>query len=101
MKNYLISLFNETALKLPYLKDIQITFDRPKVETHGDISSNAAMLLTKILKRNPREIANEIIGSLPIDNAKITKVEIAGPGFINFFFQFLWIYRICFNFRNY
>ncbi|MDP1994348.1 MAG: arginine--tRNA ligase, partial [Ignavibacteria bacterium] len=87
MKNYLISLFNETSLKLPYLKDIQIIFDRPKVETHGDISSNAAMLLTKILKKNPREIANEIIANLPIDDAKITKVEIAGPGFINFFFH--------------
>ncbi|MFA6597786.1 MAG: arginine--tRNA ligase [Ignavibacteriaceae bacterium] len=87
MKNYLTSLFNEAAEKLPYLQEIQITFDRPKVEAHGDISSNAAMLLTKILKKNPREIANEIIAQLNIDTTKITKVEIAGPGFINFFFH--------------
>lgn len=87
MKNYLTSLFDEAAQKLPYLKEIQIGFDRPKIETHGDISSNAAMLLTKILKKNPREIANEIISHLTIDPAKITKVEIAGPGFINFFFH--------------
>lgn len=87
MKNYLTSLFAETAEKLPYLKEIQITFDRPKIETHGDVSSNAAMLLTKILKKNPREIASEIIAGLNIDSTKISKVEIAGPGFINFFFQ--------------
>jgi arginyl-tRNA synthetase len=87
LKNYLTSLFNEAAEKLPYLQEIQITFDRPKVEAHGDISSNAAMLLTKILKKNPREIANEIIAQLNIDTTKITKVEIAGPGFINFFFH--------------
>ena len=87
MKNYLTSLFNEASGKLPYLQEIQITFDRPKVEAHGDISSNAAMLLTKILKKNPREIANEIIAQLNIDTTKITKVEIAGPGFINFFFH--------------
>ncbi|MDP3683968.1 MAG: arginine--tRNA ligase, partial [Ignavibacteria bacterium] len=87
MKNYLTSLFAETAQKLSYLKEIQITFDRPKVETHGDVSSNAAMLLTKMLKKNPREIANEIIAGLNIDSTIISKVEIAGPGFINFFFQ--------------
>jgi len=87
LKNYLTSLFNEASGKLPYLQEIQITFDRPKVEAHGDISSNAAMLLTKILKKNPREIANEIIAQLNIDTTKITKVEIAGPGFINFFFH--------------
>ena len=87
MKNYLASLFDEAAYKLPHLREIQISFDRPKIETHGDISSNAAMLLSKTLKKNPREIANEIIANLTIDSTKITKVEIAGPGFINFFFH--------------
>jgi arginyl-tRNA synthetase len=87
LKNYLTLLFNEAAQTLPYLKEIQIGFDQPKIETHGDISSNAAMLLTKILKKNSREIANELITHLAIDPTKITKVEIAGPGFINFFFH--------------
>jgi len=87
LKNYLTSLFEEASHKLSYLKEIQIGFDRPKIETHGDISSNAAMLLTKQLKKNPREIAKEIIANLAVDSAKITKVEIAGPGFINFFFH--------------
>ncbi len=61
-------------------------FDTPKIETHGDLSSNAAMILSKKLKRNPKEIAAEIISNLELDNAVISKTEIAGPGFINFYF---------------
>ncbi len=86
MKNYLFSLFQQTADSLPYLKEITITFEKPKVESHGDLSTNSAMLLSKIIKRNPREIANEIISNLKYDTNVIEKVEIAGPGFINFFF---------------
>lgn len=87
MKNYLDELIAKTALKLPYLNEIKIAFDIPKIESHGDYSTNAAMLLTKTLKRNPRQIAEEIIGALEYDSNIITKVEIAGPGFINFFFS--------------
>jgi arginyl-tRNA synthetase len=86
LKYYLYSLFSKTAESLEYLKDINITFDVPKIDAHGDLSSNAAMLLTKKLKRKPREIAEEIISKLEINPGAIEKVEIAGPGFINFFF---------------
>ncbi len=87
MKEYLITLFETAAEKLPYLKDIQVGFEIPKTEAHGDLSCNAAMLLTKQLKKKPRDIAQEIINSIKIDQKVISKVEIAGPGFINFFFQ--------------
>lgn len=67
-----------------------ITFDKenivieiPKDNTHGDYASNVAMQLTRILKKNPREIASELITKLDADY--IEKVEIAGPGFINFY----------------
>lgn len=86
MKEYLYFLFASVSEKLTYLKDAAITFEAPKIESHGDLSTNIAMLLTKQLHRNPREIANEIIAALPCDDSKIAKVEIAGPGFINFFF---------------
>lgn len=86
MKEYLISLFEEASNRLSYLKQIQIAFDVPKNESHGDLSVNAAMLLTKILQKNPQSIAGEIISELRFDSSKIAKVEIAGPGFINFFF---------------
>ncbi|MGQ9643126.1 MAG: arginine--tRNA ligase domain-containing protein, partial [Ignavibacterium sp.] len=87
MKEYLLKLFNEAAGKIPELKEITLQFDIPKSEEHGDLSSNAAMLLSKKMKKNPREIAQIIIDSLNIDNSVISKVEIAGPGFINFFFN--------------
>ena len=86
MKEYLYSAFKEAENKIPQLKEIPISFDFPKSIEHGDLSSNAAMLLTKILKKNPRVIAQEIIDLLNLDSSVITKTEIAGPGFINFFF---------------
>jgi arginyl-tRNA synthetase len=86
LKEYLYSAFKEAENKIPQLKEIPISFDVPKSIEHGDLSSNAAMLLTKILKKNPRVIAQEIIDLLNLDSSVITKTEIAGPGFINFFF---------------
>ena len=86
MKEYLYSAFKEAESKIPQLKEIPISFDVPKSIEHGDLSSNAAMLLTKILKKNPRVIAQEIIYALNLDSSVIAKTEIAGPGFINFFF---------------
>ncbi len=86
MKEYLHSVFNKASEKLEYLKDISFNFDVPKLESHGDLSSNAAMLLAKKLKKKPREIAGEIIKCLDYDDNVIEKIEIAGPGFINFFF---------------
>lgn len=87
MKNYLVKLFEDTARELDYLKDVKLMFEVPNISAHGDYSSNVAMTLTKVLKRNPRDIATEIIGKLKIDNSIITKVDIAGPGFINFSFS--------------
>lgn len=87
MKEYLYSAFKEAESKIPQLKEIPISFDIPKSIEHGDLSSNAAMLLTKILKKNPKAIAQEIIDSLNLDSSVIVKTEIAGPGFINFFFS--------------
>jgi len=86
LKEYLYSAFKEAESKIPQLKEIPISFDIPKSIEHGDLSSNAAMLLTKILKKNPRVAAQEIIDSLNLNSSVISKTEIAGPGFINFYF---------------
>ena len=94
MKIYLKKIFTEAAEKLSYLDDVDISFDIPKVEAHGDLSCNAAMLLTKKLKKNPRQIAEEIISNLKVDEEIIEKVEIAGPGFINFFFSARYVAQI-------
>ncbi|MCW9023224.1 MAG: arginine--tRNA ligase, partial [Gammaproteobacteria bacterium] len=62
--------------------DIQV--ERARDASHGDFASNLAMLLTKVARRKPRDIAEDIINALP-ESELIVKVEIAGPGFINFF----------------
>ena len=62
----------------------QITIDRTRDAAHGDFASNLALLLAKPARSNPRELATKIIAALPAHEA-VTKVELAGPGFINFF----------------
>jgi arginyl-tRNA synthetase len=58
--------------------------ERTRNREHGDFACNAAMLMAKPARRNPREVAHAIAAALP-QSAEISKVEIAGPGFINFF----------------
>ena len=57
--------------------------ERPKDRSHGDFSTNAAMLLAKPARSNPRAIAQALIDVLPA-SADIASVDIAGPGFLNF-----------------
>lgn len=66
------------------LDGIEIVFDKPKNEIFGDFATNIAMLLAKKIGRNPKEIASEILSSLEIEPEYIERVEVAGPGFINF-----------------
>lgn len=89
MKEVLIHLLAEaistlkTQGELPELAAVpQLT--HTKSPEHGDFSSNIAMVLAKVSGKNPRELAAQIIAALP-QNAAIKKVDIAGPGFINFF----------------
>jgi len=58
--------------------------ERTRDSSHGDFASNAAMQLAKAAKRKPRDLAQAIIDALPASEV-VAKVEIAGPGFINFF----------------
>ena len=62
----------------------QIIIEKPKLIEHGDFSTNIAMLLAKPLKKNPREIAENIINAIT-QNDFFNKIEIAGAGFINFY----------------
>ncbi|WP_106495998.1 arginine--tRNA ligase [Lentibacillus sp. Marseille-P4043] len=63
----------------------QIILEKPKDKSHGDFASNIAMQLARIAKKAPRQIAEDIVANLDQTKAAIEKVEIAGPGFINFF----------------
>ena len=61
-----------------------ITIERTRDAQHGDFASNLALVLAKPAKTNPRQLAEKIIAALPGDDV-VLKVELAGPGFINFF----------------
>ena len=61
-----------------------IAVTRTKDPSHGDFASNLAMMLAKPAKRSPRELAQLLVDALP-ENNDIRQVDIAGPGFINFF----------------
>jgi len=80
-----VSEILQAAIKECGFPEREIVLDIPKDEKFGDASSNVAMTLSKELKTPPRKIAEEIISKISIDNKLITKTEIAGAGFINFF----------------
>mgnify|MGYP004553059545 CR=1 FL=1 len=74
------------------LKDIEIEIETPKEKEHGDFSSNIAMKLARVLKTNPRAIAQKITDGIETDGTYIDKIEIAGAGFINFYLSPQWLY---------
>ncbi len=83
----LISLLQSAVKQVLPLAEPKILLERPKVAAHGDIACNAAMQLAKPAKRNPRELAQQIVDALlamPEAAQLVSSAEIAGPGFINF-----------------
>ena len=64
--------------------DYKIRLQENKDKKHGDYASNIAMILAKDLSLNSKDLADQISNEFPLDN-QILKVEVAGPGFINFF----------------
>ena len=89
MKSNIANLVEQAIAALPdvpahaELPPVSSTVERTRDPRHGDFATNIAMRLAKAIGRNPREIAQAVIDRLPDDDF-IDKVEIAGPGFINF-----------------
>lgn len=84
------SVIKDAIIKLNYVEDYeidQIVIEIPKDKAHGDYSTNIAMQLTRVLKRNPREIAQSIVDTIDKEAGNIDQIEIAGPGFINLFLK--------------
>ncbi|WP_100405757.1 arginine--tRNA ligase [Bacillus solitudinis] len=63
----------------------EVVLETPKDKTHGDYATNMAMQLARVAKKAPRQIAEELVAHLSKEKSAIKKVDIAGPGFINFF----------------
>ncbi len=64
-----------------------VEVDLPREDAHGDYATNIAMTLASLQRRNPRAIAEQIVSHLDDPEKIIERVEIAGPGFINFFIR--------------
>ncbi|MEK3712304.1 arginine--tRNA ligase [Bacillus sp. FSL K6-1005] len=88
MKDVLKEEIKAAVLKAGLAEESQIpnvVLETPKDKTHGDYSTNMAMQLARIAKKAPRQIAEEIVTSFDKGKASIEKLDIAGPGFINFY----------------
>ncbi len=72
----------------------EFVLEVPKDKAHGDLATNAAMQLTKIARKNPRQIAEAILANLNKEKASILSAEIAGPGFINFRLDKSYLYSV-------
>jgi arginyl-tRNA synthetase len=65
-------------------EDFVAIIERPRDPSHGDWATNAAMMLAKVVKKKPRDLAESLVQQLDRDRAGVSAVDIAGPGFINF-----------------
>lgn len=84
-------LIDQKQLELDSMPEINL--EVPREKAHGDFASNVALVLAKPAKKNPRQLAELIVASLP-EHPVIDKVEIAGPGFINFYLTNQWLYDV-------
>lgn len=90
MKQHIIDLLSSALLVLreQQIIPVEITpaleLSKPRDPSHGDFASNLALLLAKPAGINPRVMAEQIMSAIP-KSSQIEKIEIAGPGFINFF----------------
>ena len=90
MKAALLSLLEQVIATLkkegviPDDVSVKLNIEHTRDPSHGDFATNLAMMLAKPAKQKPRDLAEKIVAALP-ENTDISKVEIAGPGFINFF----------------
>ncbi|HEX9893776.1 MAG TPA: arginine--tRNA ligase, partial [Gemmatimonadales bacterium] len=64
--------------------DAEFVLERPRDAGHGDLATNLALVLAKPLRSNPRVIAEKVVAELALPPTLVTRTEIAGPGFINF-----------------
>ncbi|MBS1190604.1 MAG: arginyl-tRNA synthetase [Rhodocyclaceae bacterium] len=84
VKSQLTALLQQALASVaPAAADTPILLERPRDASHGDFATNLAMQLARALKKNPRDIAQQLLAELPV-SPLVTKAEMAGAGFINF-----------------
>ncbi|MBF7095522.1 arginine--tRNA ligase [Alkalibacter mobilis] len=78
----------------------EILLETPREKQFGDFSTNIAMQLPKLTKKSPRYIAEAIVENYDKSKTHVEKIDIAGPGFINFTLKEDWIYGILEDVKN-
>lgn len=85
MKAHLTELLFSVVKQITdYTDSSIIVIDRPKIISHGDFSTNLCLVLSKTLKKSPHDVASIVLEKIPPSDL-ISKIEIAGVGFLNFF----------------
>ncbi len=98
IQNKLVGLISEALSKaksegrLPLERLPKPAIERPREKAHGDWSTNVAMVLAGELNMPPQQVAQQIVDSFPTASKDLKKIEIAGPGFINFYLTNDWLY---------
>ena len=99
LKEELITIIDD-ALKaaiasgeLDNVDEYEINLEEPREKANGDYSTNIAMMLTRKLRKAPRMIADAIVKNIKV-GGKISKCEVAGAGFINFYLDDSWLYPV-------
>src|SRR5690625_4337422 len=82
IKNAILKIDTDNSIQLP-----EIILEKPKDKAHGDFATNIAMQLARQFKKAPKIIAEQIVEHFNYEEASVEKVEVAGPGFINFFMK--------------
>ncbi len=86
LKGHLVRLLAEALSRVAPGSDVSVSLERPKLPSHGDFATSVALPLAKGLGRNPRMLAEAIVAELA-PSPYVERVELAGPGFINFFIR--------------
>ncbi|OPX20195.1 MAG: arginine--tRNA ligase [Desulfobacca sp. 4484_104] len=100
MKRRLARVINQSLQQAQATGSLNLTerptvqIEVPKITEHGDFATNVAMILASQIRRPPRQVAEIIIQHLDAPAGMLDRLEIAGPGFINFFIQESYWYQV-------
>ncbi|UWX57648.1 arginine--tRNA ligase [Chlorobaculum sp. MV4-Y] len=93
MRAFFLPFIQDALHKAGIETDKEIQIDKPNDKRFGDFSTNIAFLVAKEARKNPRELATQLIGLFAFPEGTVTKTEVAGSGFINFHLDLAFIMR--------
>lgn len=95
IKDYILSSIKKAISDYKSLpSDLEPILEPSRILAHGDLSTNIAMLIAPLVGKNPRDVAEEILKRFEIPKDICEKIDIAGPGFINFWLSIHCVYKL-------